>query len=174
MRLDGSGILPDGNPPANPLRVSFPGLDTAARLGISNVRLFYPPLPSLTGEVLCNNGITYYSHLQVQGNIASGFFCLCFMPGCAAKWYQYAPKSGGYAHIGTISLGVGDCYLMGSRSSCKRASYSPRMALALDRTSYCLAMVSSLPSNSRCSDFFATSQRVVTVRGASQGLFSQR
>ena len=32
---------------------SFPGLDTAAaRLGIGNIRLFYAPLPSLTGEVL--------------------------------------------------------------------------------------------------------------------------
>ena len=29
MRLDGSGILPDGDPPASP-RVSFPGLDTTA------------------------------------------------------------------------------------------------------------------------------------------------
>ena len=48
MRLDGTGILPDGNPPASPRKADLPGLDTTPK---SNVRLDYSPLPSLIGEV---------------------------------------------------------------------------------------------------------------------------
>lgn len=126
---------------------------------------------SLTGEVLRNNGITCCSRQQLRGDVLLPGHPRPPLPlGVSQNSINILSST---AFRGMLVL-FSWCYSSGLASSRKRLSYSPRITLALKSLSSRFMIVARSLSNSRWSAFFAVSQRAVTVRGCSQGLFSQR